>query len=216
MTIVTASDAEEAHRYVRDSNRDAVDEWLATERVRVPNLVPVTQLEVGVGPRSSLNAPTFCRVRMPAQSITWIAPGRETLHKALLTQTSEAEQRPPISPLRIWSYVWRGRELVFFVAPDFKSACDRALARATTWGFAPATRRLVSANVEPIDGIRIRLRPPSLGSAPRCYRAWVKGVKVGWPPIEPETSVPSAPIPPKSGGEPPAIYALPPFLRYVV
>jgi len=212
MTIVTASDAKEAQRYVRDSNRDAVDDLLATGCVRARNLLPVTQLEVGVSPRRSLSAPRFCCVRLPAQSILWTAPGSEAIHEGL---TNGAEARPPLAPRRIWSYVWRERELVFFDAPDLESACDRAFARATSWGFAPASRRLVSANVEPVDGLEIRLRPPSLGSAPRSYRAWVQGVKVGWPPLEPEASVVPAPAPPDSGGEPPAIHALPPFLRYV-
>jgi hypothetical protein len=212
MTIVTASDAAEARRHVADSHRDAVDELLATGCMRAPRLLPVTQLEVGVGSRRSLNAPTFCHVRLPAQSITWTAPGREAIHEGL---TNGTEAGPPAASRRIWSYVWRERELVFFDAPDFESACDRAFARATSWGFAPASRRRVSADVEPVDRLEVRLRPPGLGSAPRYYRAWVEGVRVGWPPIEPETSMVPAPAPADFGSEPPAIHALPPYLRYV-
>jgi len=211
-TIVTASDTEEAHHFVQDSKRDALDDMLEAGSVRVPILIPVTRLEIGVGPRRHRNAPTFCRLSMGARSIAWTTPGKETRHKGL---ADGAEARRAASPSRVWSYVWQERELVFFDAPDRESACDHAVARAPTWGFGPATRRLVSDNIEPVERLEIRLRPPSFGSAPRGYWAWVQGVKVGWPQVEPEESGVPAPAPPDSEGEPPAIHALPPFLRYI-
>jgi len=215
VTVATASSREEARRYVRKEDGGRLNRWLMDGDPSFPDLIPVSEFEIGVGPRRNLNAPTFCRMRLPGQRIAWAASGWKVTRRRW-TPTPDVAEPSPISPTRIWSYVWQARELVFFVAPDFDSACDRALERAKSWGFSPPpSRRFVAANLEPVDRLGICLRPPSLESAPLRYWAWVEGVQVGWPPIRSEESAGFAPVPPASPGSPVAAYALPPGLRYL-
>jgi hypothetical protein len=214
MTVVTASGRTEALRILLKEKRDRPSGRFDHGESRLPDLLPVTGLEIGVGPRRRLNAPTFYRVRMPGQTIAWTMSGRQMRHSHR-TPADDVEEPSPTFRMCIWSYVWNASELVFFDAPGFDSACDRALARAGSWGFSrPADRHVVRANLEPVDRIGLCVRPPSLKSAPLRYWAWVEGVKVGWPPIRSDESVASAPVPPASPGSPLAAYALPPGLRY--
>jgi len=215
VTIVTASSLEDAHRCRRESGWKTPWGRIGIEQSRIPEPIPVTQLVLGVGPRHDSNAPTFCRMKMPGREIAWTAiRGRTADRRRAPAKRTDASS--PIASMRIWSYVWQARELVFFDAPDFERACDRALARAKIWGFpSPESRAVVSANIEPIDRLGICLRPPSLRNAPERYWAWIEGVKVGWPQKHSKASAKSMPVPPTSSDDPAPAYALPPGRRYL-
>jgi hypothetical protein len=209
VTILTATDLGEAYDRLRRPCPCEPREWLAASEVDIRDIVPVRGLELGVGPRRNLNTPTFCRLKLPRDTLVWRAPGRSFGEKPSRWDLHDAGSS--IDRLHVWAYVWQERELVFFDAPDFDSACSRALSREAEWGFEPTVdRRAVSADVEPVDRLELRLRPRSLESAPRYYRAWIDGVEVGWPERDPDNANASVLVPPATPGTPPATHATPP------
>ena len=89
----------------------------------------------------------------------------------------------------MWTYVIDGRELVVFTAPDFDSAC--------CWVTVEISPVAKPNDVEPVEHIELHLSPGNTGLAPNCYRLWIDGCKVGWPPVNEYGSDPR--IPPPAG-----------------
>ena len=80
---------------------------------------------------------------------------------------------------RFWSYLWIDRELVLFTAANFDDALRWAEASRYTEGRTPD-----ADSIESIEDLQVQLAPDGAGYAPTCYRAWIEGHKVGWPPTE--------------------------------
>jgi len=173
------------------------DGWWELASARIRRVRPVESLELNVSSRAELNRPKLGFVRVHGQMISWTEPhdGIVPCHKGskgdVLTGRSRGIR---IAPRKLWSYVWSHRELVLLTAQDFDAACDRAERSCPE-----STRGAVADFVEPIAKFELQVAEGLAGHAPICFRLWIDGYKVGWPPTEdqepqPVDSPPGTPL----------------------
>jgi hypothetical protein len=173
------------------------DGWSDLDTARIRRVRPVESLELNVSSRAELNRPKTGFVRVRGQLINWIGP-----HDGIAPRSREPKgdvltgrsRGIRISPRKLWSYVWSHRELALLTAQDFDAACDRAERSC------PASERGTVADlVEPIAKFELQLAERVAGHAPTCFRLWIDGYRVGWPPTEdqepqPVDSPPGTPL----------------------
>ena len=159
------------------------DGWQDLDIAKIRRVLPVESLELQVAPRAELNRPRFGFVRVGDTIITWDGP-----HDGLMPpRASESNDEVLIgTPLdirvpsrKLWSFVWSPRELMLLTAMDFDTACVRAKRFRFSW-----KGRSVADLIEPIARFELQLAKGFAGYAPTCFRLWIDGHKVGWPPTE--------------------------------
>ena len=180
ISILSATASDEA-RFLAERNRGLVEDgWPASRRKPVVGVWPVWQLELGVASRRELNRPRAGRVDICGRELSWHgphsgSPGRRG--RRVIPGLPPATRRDARMTQRFWSYLWIDRELVLFTAEDFHDAVRWADQSCYTEGRIPGRD-----SIESIEAVLVQLAPDGAGYAPTCYRAWVEGYKVGWPP----------------------------------
>lgn len=180
LTVLSAKHPARAGRIAASRKGSTEDGW-PTVDVSVLGVEPVDFLELSVAPRRKLNRPQHGCVRIGDREFPWSgrSSGRPSRRGRVDLAVSTPENR--IRPVhnRLWAYVWHPSELVLFSAPHFDAA--RAWARESPYCLGGA----VDPDwIEAVARIELHLGPQRNGFAPTCYRVWVEGFKVGWPPTE--------------------------------
>jgi hypothetical protein len=76
---------------------------------------------------------------------------------------------------------------VLFTASDFDTA--------VRWARESDYHKGGAETIESCENIEVQLEPDVRGYAPICYRVWVEGCKVGWPPTDLQKPQPGKPPP---------------------
>jgi hypothetical protein len=164
-----------------------VDGWQGLGTAKIRRVSRVSSFELEVASRAELNRPKLGFVRADGTVIAWTGP-----HEAMtpprvgassaeiLSGTAHGNRVPSCG---LWSYVWSDRELVLLTARDFDAACDRAKR------FRSTSKHIDVANlIEPVPRFELQLAEGHEGHAPTCFRLWIDGYKVGWPPTKDQQS----------------------------
>lgn len=196
LTVLLARGAEDARSIANERRGCAEDGWRDRETAEVRRVCPVASLELNVAPRAERNRPKAGFLCVNGQTLAWDGPHDglsllDTGDEGYVLDESTGDGQ--VEPTSLWSYVWSHRELVLLTDPSFKGACLRA-ARS-----CPAsTRGAIRDLIEPIARFELQLAKSRKGHAPTCYRLWIDGVRVGWPPPEgrePHKGPPESPLP---------------------
>lgn len=181
LTVLMARNSVFARLKARSRQTCNDDGWQGLGTARIRRVRRVSSLELDVASRAELNRPKFGFVRVNGTVISWTGP-----HEAMTPPRAGGSSAEILSgtahgirvPSRgLWSYVWSDRELVLLTAPDFDAACNRAKRYRST-----SKSICVERFIEPVPRFELQLADGHAGHAPTCFRLWIDGYKVGWPP----------------------------------
>jgi hypothetical protein len=189
LSMFTSWRRERARAYAVSPSRRRSDGWPAKEDREIESLERVLGFEMRVGPRKELNAPRFCRLILPWGDVRWSRPAySNAVAGDDLPHRNESE-----SAFQLWGFVWLSREIFLLDACSRIDAGHRVVESRSRWGIPVTSNpRMVIDNLEPVDRFEIHLAPDGADLVPTCYRVWIEGYKVGWPPPDPEDHHPDA------------------------
>ena len=173
----------DAARFLAENNRGIVDDgWPESRQQQIRDVRPVWHLKLGVASRRELNRPRAGCVEICGCALSWRgphsgSPGRGDREVSM--KLPPASRDGARTPQKLWSYLWIDREVVLFTAANLDDAVRWAGASRYTEGRIPD-----ADSIESIEDLQVQLARDGAGYAPTCYRAWVEGHKVGWPPTE--------------------------------
>lgn len=187
LTVLMARNPVVARLKARFRQNCKDDGWQGLGSAKIRRVRRVSAFELEVASRAELNRPKFGYVRIHGTVITWTGP-REAMtpprdggaSAEILSGKADGIRVPSCG---LWSYVWSNRELVLLAAQDFDAACDRAER------FRATSKHIKVANlIEPVPRFELQLAEGHGGHAPTCFRLWIDGYKVGWPPTKDQES----------------------------
>jgi hypothetical protein len=162
------------------------DGWPEAGSVKPESFWPAAFLELSVASRRELNVPKAGRVVIAGNEVGWSGPCREEQVRRGGSTPGLPDPEPGWKRVRfpcgLWAYVWNELELVLCSAPDFKSV--------KSWAKRSGLGQAEAGDIEPVERMELQLLPDKGGYAPSCYRVWIEGYKVGWPPTESQSPRP--------------------------
>lgn len=183
LTVLTARNEADARQRAGNRQRCDEDGWQDLDIAQICRILPVNSLQLEVSSRAQANRPKFGFLWVGRTVIDWSGPHdgstpsrKQRADLGVLSGQARTSRYPA---RRLWSYVWSDRELLLLSAADFESACLGAANSRFGHG-----RVSVDHLVEPIMKFELQLAEGASGHAPICYRLWIDGYKVGWPPTE--------------------------------
>jgi len=187
LTVLMARNAVVAKLKARFRQNCNDDGWQGLGSAKIRRVRRVSSFELEVASRAELNRPKCGCVRIDGTVITWTGP-HEAMTPPRVGESSTEILSGTAVGIRVpscglWTYVWSARELVLLTAQDFDAACDWARR-------FPATSAHINVAdlIEPIPRFELQLAEGDAGHAPTCFRLWIDGYKVGWPPTKDQES----------------------------
>lgn len=193
LSVFDAANADSAIACAENEIGNVEDGWPDSTHRERRGVHPVGYVEQHVASRRDDNEPRFGRVVIDGDEFAWNGR-RLPAPKTRLDKDATRLPWPPGDPTSprqaVWSFVRASRDLVLFSAADDAEATAWARVYGDELGLFDTTCR------EKVEKFLLQLAPDDGNYAPTCYRVWIEGCKVGWPPTDLQRPLRGGPAPP--------------------